>query len=169
MGPAAPTVLAVDPGSDKCGLAVVTADGAVAWREIVATADLSTAVARLVQEHGPDRVLMGNGTWSKKLRPVLVETLARSAGPTLVMVDEKHTTERARILYWEHNPPKGLWRLVPLGLQVPREPYDDYAAVVMARDFLARADSAALPPGRQPSPGVSSRSGPTGEGPAGSR
>ena len=160
-GPVARTVLAVDPGSDKCGLAVVAADGSMVWREIVATADLQVAVARLVQEHGPEPVLMGNGTWSKKLRPVLVETLARGAGPTLVMVDEKHTTERARLLYWEHNPPKGLWKLVPLGLQVPREPYDDYAAVVMARDFLVRADSPSPPPGRQRPAGVSSRSGPS--------
>lgn len=54
-------------------------------------------------------------------------------------VDERHTTERARAEYWRAHPPRGLWRLVPLGLQVPGEPYDDFAALIMARDFLAKS------------------------------
>ncbi|CAN0394535.1 unnamed protein product, partial [Phaeothamnion confervicola] len=42
----------------------------------------------------------------------------------------------ARQRYYVENPPKGLWRLVPMGLQVPSVPVDDFAAVVMAEDYL---------------------------------
>lgn len=76
---------------------------------------------------------------SRGLRPLIEKIIGESGLAIAVeVVSERHTTERARNEYWRHNPPKGLWRLVPLGLQVPPVPYDDYAAYCMALDFLAR-------------------------------
>ena len=141
-------VLAVDPGRDKCGLALVAGDGRLLWRGIVPTAELPARVGEIVAAHGPGKILLGNGTWSKRLRPLIEETLGSPGGPTLLMVDEKHSTERARGLYWAHNAPRGLWRLVPQGLRVPREAYDDFAALVLALDFLGLGESVGLPPGR---------------------
>jgi len=106
-------------------------------REVSPTLRLAAAITQLVGQYGPRHVLLGDGTWSRKLRPVVEEALTGAGCDVGVrLVNEKHTTERARADYWLTNPPRGLWRLVPLGLQVPREPYDDYAAAVMARDFL---------------------------------
>ena len=76
---------------------------------------------------------MGGSTGSREVTGELRTALGREPR----VVDERHTTERARLRYYQDHPPRGLWRLVPLGLQVPPVPYDDYAAVVMAEDYLA--------------------------------
>jgi hypothetical protein len=39
-------------------------------------------------------------------------------------------------LYWQENPPKGLKKLIPLGMLVPPVPLDAYAAVILVRRFL---------------------------------
>lgn len=125
-------VLAVDPGRRKCGLAVVSAERGVLHRRVAPREELAMAVRELAASYGPAEVLVGDSTGS---REVAVE-LRRELDREVRVVDERHTTERARRRYYQDHPPKGLWRLVPLGLQVPNEPYDDYAAVVMAEDFL---------------------------------
>ena len=51
-------------------------------------------------------------------------------------VEEAHSTEDARTLYWQENPPKGLKKLIPLGMLVPPVPLDAYAAVILVRRFL---------------------------------
>jgi hypothetical protein len=58
-----------------------------------------------------------------------------------VVVEERHSTERARARYYQDHPPHGWQRLLPAGLRVPSEPYDDYAAVVMAEDYLQKRDA----------------------------
>ena len=52
------------------------------------------------------------------------------------IIEEAHSTEDARKLYWEENPPQGWKKIVPLGLLVPVEPLDAYAAAVLVRRFL---------------------------------
>ncbi|MEW6277316.1 MAG: pre-16S rRNA-processing nuclease YqgF [Candidatus Eremiobacterota bacterium] len=126
------TVLAVDPGRRKCGLAVVSDQGVVE-RTIVPTEDLEGTVRGLLGRHSPGAVVVGGSTGSREV----VSRLNKILTQTPRVVDERHTTERARRRYFRDHPPRGFWRLVPLGLQVPPVPYDDYAAVVMAEEFLA--------------------------------
>ncbi len=129
-------ILAIDPGTDKCGLAVVAPDGAIVSREIVPTRQVPQALSRLLRDHALDTFLIGDGTSSRKLQPVVREALGERAA-ALQVVTELHTTERARVEYWKLYPPRGWRRLVPLGLQVPPVPLDDLAAVMIARDYLA--------------------------------
>ena len=55
----------------------------------------------------------------------------------LHIVGEAHSTEEARTLYWQVNPPRGWRSLVPLGMLVPSEPLDAYAAVVQVKRWLS--------------------------------
>lgn len=129
-------LLAIDPGRDKCGIAVVDVNASLLYHRVVPTPDLAHELQALLVQFRPTRVLLGDGTSSRALRPLVQEAIhGRGA---LEVVSERHTTERAREEYWRRHPPKGLWRLVPRGLRVPPQPYDDYAAYVMACDFLAR-------------------------------
>jgi hypothetical protein len=59
-------------------------------------------------------------------------------GVPVHIIDETDTTYRARALYFAEHPPRGWRRLLPLGLQVPPGPIDDYAAMLIARRYLAR-------------------------------
>ncbi len=128
------TVLAVDPGSHKCGLAVVTGDGKCAQHKVIDREDLSGHVRQWMDRWSVDRLLVGGATGSK---PVIDE-LRKQLQLEVIVVDEFRTTERARQRYFLDHPPRGLWRLVPLGLQVPPVAIDDYAAIVMAEDYLAQ-------------------------------
>lgn len=51
------------------------------------------------------------------------------------LVDESSSTLEARSLYFEWNPPKGIWRLIPITMQSPSENYDDYTAIVLAKRY----------------------------------
>jgi RNase H-fold protein (predicted Holliday junction resolvase) len=128
-----PPILAVDPGSDKIGVARVNADGGIAWRRIVPRSQIERALAELAAQP-PEVVVVGDGTTSRAMVPMLKRTFGEEK---VQVVDESHSTLEARAIYFADHPPTGLWRLVPLSMQMPAEPIDDYAAVVLARRYLA--------------------------------
>ena len=125
-------VLAVDPGTGKCGLAVVDRQRGCLQRVIVNREDLLGQVRQYLDSFSVERVLVGGATGSK---PVVQELKQHLSVPVEV-VNEFRTTERARGRYFKDHPPRGLWRLVPLGLQTPAVAIDDYAAIVMAEDWF---------------------------------
>ena len=124
-------VMAVDPGRSKCGLAVVSLKG-ILYRRVVPREEIAPTVRHLLGLYAPHSLLVGGSTGSREV----VQELRATSGMEPQIVDERHTTERARQRYYVDNPPRGLWRLVPSGLQVPLVHIDDFAAVVMAEDFL---------------------------------
>lgn len=126
-------ILGVDPGREKCGLAVLDQTGAILARRVVATADLLNEARELVREHLPDRIAMGDGTGSRALR-----TQVQSLGLPLDLVAEHHTTERARERYYRDHGPLWWQRFLPPGLRVPPVPVDDYAAVLIAEAAFAK-------------------------------
>lgn len=131
-------VLAVDPGRRKCGLAVVSSDLTCAHQAVIAREELLIVVRQWLERFAVNRVLVGGATGSQ---PV-VQELQQGLEVEIEVVDERHTTERARARYFRDHPPRGMWRLVPLGLQVPAVPIDDYAAIVMAEDYFRRKETA---------------------------
>lgn len=126
-------IAALDPGRDKCGLAVLHGDGHTLWQQVIATATLVAQVAALQVQYGFTVLVSGNGTTSKKAAVALQQAL-----PALQIEirDEYRTTELAREYYWQAHPPTGWHRFIPLGLQVPPVPVDDFAAVILGRRYL---------------------------------
>ena len=129
-------VLAVDPGRDKCGLAVVGGEGATLLLEVVPRADLASRVAEIAQAHPLTAVLVGDRTCG---REVAQELAALDLFPTPQLIPEHETTLQARARYFRDYPPTGLRRLVPKGMLLPPRPVDDYAALVMAEAWLRQA------------------------------
>lgn len=127
-----PVVLAIDPGSAKCGIAVVSRSGIVLFRGIVTTESLLDQVSPLIIQYQPERLIVGSGTGSKPLLRVL--SAADLALP-IQSVDESYTSEAARARYVAENPPRGLEWLLPRSLRTPPLPYDDYVAVILAERF----------------------------------
>ncbi|MBX3111091.1 MAG: hypothetical protein KF857_03710 [Fimbriimonadaceae bacterium] len=131
------TVLAIDPGRSKAGMALVTRTESgqvhLAWRAVVPAPQVVEKV-REVQERQPfSMVVVGSGTQSR----ATVEAL-REAFPSIgiLVVDEKDTTIQARERYWQHNERPWWRRLVPATLQVPPEPVDDFVALILAERVL---------------------------------
>ncbi len=129
-------VLAVDPGRKKCGLAVVDSVEGILFREVVPCREFSQRVRDVYHRFQPSATIMGGSTGFKEI----AKTVEQALGVTPEEVDERHSTEQAKLRYFQEFPPRGLWKLVPLGLQTPPVCYDDFAAVVLAERWLRRRD-----------------------------
>ena len=126
-------IVAIDPGRDKCGVVVMTEDGDIKFQRVIETTTLEAVMLELFNEFELQMVVLGNGTTSKEARQRISSTLPNIH---IEVVNERHTTEEARKLYWKKNPPSGWRRLLPTSMQVPPVPVDDIAAEVLARKFL---------------------------------
>ena len=141
------TLLAVDPGRAKCGLAVVAGPEKAGSeqngcrprcmeRAVVETERLTVAVAEILRRR-PEicQILLGDGTNSATLRRAL-----ESAFPQIPLqtVDEHNTSARARQRFIQENPAPGWRRLLPSGLRSPEAAYDDYAALLLAEDYFSK-------------------------------
>jgi RNase H-fold protein (predicted Holliday junction resolvase) len=133
-------VLAIDPGRRKAGYAVLSAAGAVLEAGIEPVEALDQRVAELLGRLDIESIALGGGTNGRAIR-----RLVERFGVPISWVNEFETTRAARSLYFEEHPPRGWRRLIPVGLQSPGRPVDDYAAIVIGRRFLARG-LAAQPP-----------------------
>jgi len=131
-------IIALDPGSEKCGLAVLGDDGRVIEQMVIVAADLVTTVLRLTGRHQVESLVMGDRTGAKRLRRLLE---AAQVPLRIITVDEHHSTLQARRRYFAEHPPQGWRRLVPLTLQHPPRPYDDYVAVILGERYLASSGS----------------------------
>ena len=126
-------VAAIDPGREKCGVAIVAEDGEVLEQSVVATVWLADEMAERVRRFSPERILLGNGTTSRAAETKIRENLPDIP---IEIVDEYRTTDDARRAYWKANPPTGWRRFFPTSMQVPPEPVDDYVAVLLAQRYL---------------------------------
>ena len=122
-------MVAIDPGSAKCGVVMMRADTFVLHRAIVPTEETVTQVQNLFAKYRIYALIVGNGTGSKPVLNALRE--AKFPAP-LEVVEEYRTSEEARKRYVAENPARGWQRLLPRSLRTPPEPYDDYVAVILA-------------------------------------
>ena len=130
-----PRFIGIDPGKSKCGLAVVYVDGERKSVAVVPTEALEDRVDAEIRSGPVAAFCVGHATSSASI----VE-LCRRRWPHVPrhVIDETNTTLLARRLYYEDHPPKGLLRLVPRGLLVPKEPIDGYAAALIVERFRKR-------------------------------
>lgn len=130
------TVLAIDPGSVKCGLAIVGAPPLTRLKlAVVDRARLTVEVGDALRTFPQiSRLLLGNGTGSGELRRAVQQTFPHVP---LETVDEHGSSERARRRFVREIPPLGLRRLLPSGLRTPERPYDDYVALLLAEEYFA--------------------------------
>lgn len=127
-------VMGIDPGRDKCGVAVLSSSGEIKFQRVVMTDELAEVIKNLSAQFELSTVILGDGTTHKSAAQKLSD-----AGLSFKLVDEKHTTEEARRLYWQKNPPTGWRRFLPTSMQVPPEPVDALVAEILVKRFLERS------------------------------
>lgn len=132
-------VLGVDPGTRKAGYALVGADGRICDRGVEEIGRLPERARMLMDGHQVVAIALGSGTNANGLLGEL-----SALGVPVALVDERETTLRARALYFADHPPQGWRRLLPISMQVPPRPIDDYAAALIARRYLASAPDLTL-------------------------
>ena len=125
-------VLGIDPGTRKCGFAVVAPGEPPIALGIEATPTLRSRVVILATTYAPRVIAVGAGTNGKAVAELLADV-----GLPIHVTDEVETTLRARARYFEDHPPSGWRRWVPRGMLLPPRPIDDYAALLIAERCLA--------------------------------
>jgi RNase H-fold protein (predicted Holliday junction resolvase) len=126
-------LLAIDPGREKCGLAVVTPERKVLVKEIIDLAEVHLRIAHYIGRFGVVLIVLGDRTGAREVRDLL-----RRGGfhQEVAFVDEHRSSELGRERYLRDHPGRGWERLLPIGLRTPDHPYDDYVAVILAERFL---------------------------------
>lgn len=124
--------MGIDPGRDKCGVAVLTSAGEIKYQRVIATDELDSAIKNLSAQFEIKSVILGDGTTHKAAAEKIL-----AAGLTFQLVNEKHTTEEARREYWKKNPPRGWRKLLPTSMQVPPEPVDAIVAEILVKRILS--------------------------------
>jgi RNase H-fold protein (predicted Holliday junction resolvase) len=128
-------LLGVDPGTRKCGYAILERMGAQPSALGIAPLDeFGSRLAMLRATFPIDMVAIGHGT-----NAAVVSAVVRDAGLPFAIVDERETTLRARARFFADHPPRGWRRIVPRGMLLPDRPVDDYAALLIAERYLSPA------------------------------
>ena len=125
--------LGIDPGRSKTGLALVDEARKIVKLRIAESQNIDNEIVEFIKNSCPVQIVLGNGTNSRNIGEAVKRVLP---DVMVAVVEEAHSTEEARTLYWQENPPKGLKKLIPLGMLVPPVPLDAYAAVILVRRFL---------------------------------
>lgn len=126
-------IAALDPGRDKCGLAVLATDGSILYRDVVSTSSLMEELRNRQKEFLFDRLIIGDGTTSRNMQNKIHQQMPEVK---ICEVDEYNTTQLAKKEYWRLSPPTGWRKFLPLSLQEPPVPVDDVVAVILGRRYL---------------------------------
>jgi len=130
-------ILSIDPGKIKCGIAILKLTGEILYHKVVPAGELIPSIEKLVPDYKFHCIVLGDRTCCKKVKASL-SSFKSTLG--IKCVDEHLTSELARKRYFKDNPPRGLRMLIPTTLQMPPEPYDDYAAIILAERYLKPDD-----------------------------
>ena len=126
-------IIAIDPGTKKCGYAVVDSNLSVLQREVISTEEITKAIEDSLNIYKLNKIILGNGTNCKN-----IEKRLKNQFPQLkiILIEEEFSTLEARKKYFEAHPPRGIFKLVPLSLRVPPCCYDDFVAVLLAEKYF---------------------------------
>ena len=129
-------VIAVDPGTAKCGIAVLTMNSEVVERKVVDRPEALTALERFARMYRPTVLVLGDRTGSKSFRREIERSGLDRWVESVHVVDEHMSSLEARERYFRDHPPTGIRRFFPRTMQTPPVLFDDYVAVVLAERFL---------------------------------
>lgn len=131
-------IIAIDPGTEKCGLAVADMGGKIVLQKIVPAVELIDTVGDVAKRFSPALLVLGDRTGARKLRRLFHSRGIEDLVIAVKLVDEHLTSQEGRMRYLRDRRKHGklIYRLIPLGMQVPDEAYDDYVAVILAERYL---------------------------------
>jgi len=127
------TIIAIDPGTKKCGYAVVDSNLSVLQREVISTEEITKAIENSLNIYKIDKIILGNGTNYKRIEESLKNYFSQLK---IILIEEEFSTLEARKKYFEVHPPQGISKLIPLSLRVPPCYYDDFVAVLLAEKYF---------------------------------
>jgi RNase H-fold protein (predicted Holliday junction resolvase) len=126
-------IIAIDPGTKKCGYAVVDSNLSVLQREVTSTERIIKIIEDSFNVYKIDEIILGDGTNYKNIEKRLKNHFPKLK---IILIEEEFSTLKARKKYIEAHPPRGISKLIPLSLRVPPCHYDDFVAVLLAEKYF---------------------------------
>ncbi|MCK4241083.1 MAG: Holliday junction resolvase RuvX [Candidatus Atribacteria bacterium] len=126
-------IVAIDPGTRKCGYAVVDSNLSVLQREVTPTDKIINNIEDSSKIYKINKIILGDGTNYKQIEKKLKNYFPRLK---IILIEEDFSTLEARKKYFEAHPPRGISKLIPLSLRVPPCQYDDFVAVLLAEKYF---------------------------------
>jgi len=126
-------IIAIDPGTKKCGYAVADSNLSVLQREVISTEKITKTIEDSMNIYKINKIVLGNGTNYKN-----IEKRLKNHFPQLkiILIEEEFSTLEARKKYFEAHPPRGILKIIPLSLRVPPCHYDDFVAILLAEKYF---------------------------------
>ena len=126
-------IIAIDPGTKKCGYAVVDSNLSVLQRKVTVTEKITESVKESFIVYKAEKIILGNGTNYKQIEKKLREHFPQIK---IILIEEDFSTLEARKKYFKAHPSRGIFKLIPLSLRVPPCHYDDFVAVLLAEKYF---------------------------------
>lgn len=126
-------IIAIDPGTKKCGYAVVDFNLNVLQREVIPADKIKDNIEDSFKVYKITKIILGDGTNYKQIEKKLKDHFPRLK---IILIKEDFSTLEARKKYFEAHPPRGISKLIPLSLRVPPCHYDDFVAVLLAEKYF---------------------------------
>ena len=124
-------VISIDPGKYKCGLVLAEISEKKVYEAIILKSELlENYVRNLITAENISKIIIGNGTTSKE-----VITKLDFFKKEIVTFEEKNTTYRAKVRYFELFPINGLQFLIPREVFILNKNLDAISALIILEDY----------------------------------
>ena len=131
-------LLALDPGSDKVGTAVLTFAKEEKEKTIVKKDELLDHLAEIFDNYEIEEVVIGNGTGAEAVKKMIS---SQYSDLKITMVAEAFTTEEAQARYLKEKPMSNYEKLLRKVVSWKvKKPLDDYAALIIGEKYLDKLD-----------------------------
>lgn len=124
--------LSIDPGKSKCGLLLADINEKKVYEAVVLKSNLLYQYVKNIQNREIKvQLIIGNGTSSKYHINKLMNLF-----PDLIIADEKNTTFRAKLRYFELFPIKGFKSFLPREIFLLNKNLDAISALIIMEDYF---------------------------------
>jgi RNase H-fold protein (predicted Holliday junction resolvase) len=131
-------LLALDPGSDKIGTAVLSFTKDEREKTIVKKEELLDHLEEILNHYQIEEVVIGNGTGAETIKKMIS---SKYSDLKIKLVEEKYTTEEAQARYLEQKPMSNYEKLLRKMVSWKvKKPLDDYAALIIGEKYLESID-----------------------------
>ena len=129
-----PRVITIDPGKSKCGLVLAEISEKKVYKAIILKSELiENYVRNLIAAEDISQIIIGNGTTSREIREKLYFFKKE-----IIIFEEKNTTYRAKVRYFELFPISGLKFLMPREVFILNKNLDAISALIILEDYCKR-------------------------------
>ncbi|MGM0500529.1 MAG: Holliday junction resolvase RuvX [Bacillota bacterium] len=131
-------LLALDPGSDKVGTAVLDYQAQEQEKTIVKIDELLDHLKEIFEIYQIEEIIIGNGTGAEKIIELIKNNFKNKK---ISLVEEEFTTEEAQARYLKEKPMSNYEKLLRKVVSWKlKKPLDDYAALIIGEKYLEKLD-----------------------------